>query len=677
MWDAADYLADATIDAIWPGYRAGALLRNESGYLAATPYGDAADVLLSDAIPAVLAAYDTIVLAHRATTDAAEVARRLSAFILSGGNVFSTASTLADLQGFSLNGTSLGGIVVEACAPAPAGTTVQVVGGEDIVEPLPFILCALHASSNSTWNVLASINGVPAAVRMQMGNGSLVVVAAGNYGMSTEVSKVMCVLIASLALGLYTLLSSQSASPNNLYGCGVDEPDSRDTQPFQLTSFARYFLEASLSAASTFDLGSSLSWVPKRIAPGSYTLTVTNPTLVQAPLRVTSRLGQVSWVQVLPLDESEKDATGYLPHGFEGVNIGKTTNTTLAGGDTIIIRVELASDSSVSVVNTSAASPPPEWAQRRLVRLQSGSGDLRRSVLSRSAFDASFGGFLVDWGYVLSRTTSALAAEAVWLRSHGIAIAVDFTSGVTLFPGLRLCDDIDVYYQSSLAAIREVLEKMPALGAADAIFTLHGTSEIPPANFSAGTSCRVGHALIVSARFSLHFFVDPTRSTLNSSLLTLQTLSAEAAALNITMHLRRTSRNEDLLSGDLSDQAAFAAAAGLRIAPSFAYTQISGDSAADIVGLLQSGNATMVLLSSAWQSAGGRFSEGGLLADLPDGSVAALRQVHEAAIAAGAWIVLDAGYDSDDQVGRAQELADAAFLVDALSGPALRRRSIA
>ena len=47
--------------------------------------------------------------------------------------------------------------------------------------------------------------------------------------------------------------------------------------------------------------------------------------------------------------------------------------------------------------------------------------------------------------------------------------------------------------------------------------------------------------------------------------------------------------------------------------------------------------------------------------------MSALQQVHAAAIAAGAWVVFDSGYDSDDRLGRQSELADAAFLVDALT----------
>ena len=341
---------------------------------ACSPFGDAADVLLSDAIPAVLAAYDTIVLAHRLTTDSEEVSRRLAAFMLGGGNVLATASTLADLQAASSSGAgSLAQVTIGACSSAPAGTIIDVVGGAAIVEPLPFVLCALSFASpappNSSWAVLATSGGLPVALRVHSGNGSLIVVAAGNHGMSTA-----------------------SASPGHLYTCGVDEPDSRSTQPFAMASFVRHFVEGSLAAAATFDLGPDLAWVPKRIGQRSYVLTVTNPTLMEAPLVIASPLGPVAWVSVLPLDESEKNATGYLPHGFEGTNIGQTTNTTIAGGDTIVLRIELASDASTTVVNTTSASPPAAWSQRRLLRLQPGSGDIRREVLSRSAFDATFGG---------------------------------------------------------------------------------------------------------------------------------------------------------------------------------------------------------------------------------------------------------------------------------------------
>jgi hypothetical protein len=56
------------------------------------------------------------------------------------------------------------------------------------------------------------------------------------------------------------------------------------------------------------------------------------------------------------------------------------------------------------------------------------------------------------------------------------------------------------------------------------------------------------------------------------------------------------------------------------------------------------------------------------LAQLPQAAVPALQAVHAAAVAAGSWVVLDAGYDSGEATGRAQELADVAFLLGAVSG---------
>ncbi len=461
-----------------------------------------------------------------------------------------------------------------------------------------------------------------AAARVAVGSGSLVVVAAGNYGMSTDVA------------------------PGPLYSCSPDEPDSRDTQALRMAAFTRYFLEQSLGAAATFNLGGSLAWVPKRIMPTVYSLTVTNPALEEAPLEIASRLGSVASIVEVPLDQSEKGECGYLPHGFEGANIGSSTNSTIAGGDTRVFLVTLATDRSTAI--PTPAGPPPEaaWAARRLLRLQPGTGDLRRQIIARPSFEAAFVGVVVDSDYFFSRSPAALAREAVWLTSRRVRVVVDFSATTTLFPGARLCDDMGGYFAESVAMLRDVIGKMPLVGSKDALLTLHDTSELPPANFSA----------------------DPHGETRASIVATLQTLAAEAAALNVSIHLRRTSRNDDMAGGGLGAQASFAAAAGVKIAPALAYAQISGDRAADASSLLQSGAASLLLLSSAWQGPAGGAVEGGALAALPAAQLPFLREAHAAAMASGALVVLDAGYDSGEAEGRAQELTDADFLEATIAG---------
>lgn len=614
-WDAADFLADAVMDALAPGYRAGTQLRNETGTMAPTPFGDAFDVLLSDAAPSVLALYDTIVLAHRAEAEPAALQRRLGRFLAGGGNVWASASSLGDLGG-------LAGVTVGGCVSQPAGTHVAVAGAADIVEALAFDLCGLTFSG--PFEALATVGGQVAAARVAVGKGSLTIVAAGSYGMST------------------------AANAGALYSCLPDEPDSRDSQALRMAAFTRHFLEQSLGAASTFDLGGSLAWVPKRIAPALYSLTVTNPQLWEVPLAIASRLGAVAKVIEVPLDQSEKGEVGYLPHGFEGADIGHSTNSTVAGGDTRVFIVTLESDSSTEI--PTPAGPPPEaaWAARRLLRLQPGTGNLRRQIIARPSFEVAFGGVLIDSDYLYARSPAALAREAAWLQSRRVRIVVDFSASTTLFPGVRLCDDMGGYYAESMAMLRDVIAKMPLVGSRDALLTLHDTSELPPANFSSG---------------------DPTGLTRASIVATLQTLAAEAAGLNVSLHLRRSSRNDNMAGGGLGKQAAFAASAGVKIAPALAYAQISGDQAADAASLLQSGAASLLLLSSAWQAPAGRSVEGGALAALPGAQLPFLRQVHAAAMAApGALVVLDAGYDSGEVAGREQELADADFLEAALQG---------
>ena len=184
---------------------------------------------------------------------------------------------------------------------------------------------------------------------------------------------------------------------------------------------------------------------------------------------------------------------------------------------------------------------------------------------------------------------------------------------------------------------------MPALGAADAILALHGTSEIPPANFSGGAPV----------------YAASVKSTLAS-------LSSAAAAQGVRLHLRRSARNDDLSGTTLEANSAFAASAGLLTAPALAYVVARGDAVSDIVSLLSSGQATVLLLSAPWTAPDGRLVESAPLSQLPPSTLPALQAVHAAAVAAGSWVVFDAGYDSSEASGRAQELADVAFLLGAV-----------
>lgn len=77
----------------------------------------------------------------------------------------------------------------------------------------------------------------------------------------------------------------------------------------------------------------------------------------------------------------------------------------------------------------------------------------------RSDFDS----VVVDYKYIESRTATAIAEEGRWLFMRNISVIVDFTSGINLYPDLRLVKNAVDEYERSMARIYDVLTKMTTL----------------------------------------------------------------------------------------------------------------------------------------------------------------------------------------------------------------------
>ncbi len=93
-----DYLTDAVLDLLYPGYQNSSYFHDESGFIAPTPYGDIADCLLSDAPEWLLRRYAVIVVAGE-LRGGREVRDKLQAYVENGGQLFITAGNLAKLPG--------------------------------------------------------------------------------------------------------------------------------------------------------------------------------------------------------------------------------------------------------------------------------------------------------------------------------------------------------------------------------------------------------------------------------------------------------------------------------------------------------------------------------------------------------------------------------------------------
>lgn len=404
------------------------------------------DVMLSDAMVYQMLRYDTILVAHRLASEPEEAGRKLQAFVRGGGHLVMVASTLTDI-GCGLLDVS----VHKVCRTLQAPISVMLANGTNITEGGGFELCPITAPAAA--RVLARVGGDVAAVQLDYdGGGSLTLIGTGNYAMSTD------------------------PNPGPHYTCAVDEGDSPDKAPVLLVRYARAIIENVLQEAALFDLGSRLSWVPKRILNGRYSLLVTNSELRAVPLSIMSRIGAIASVREVKLDEREKQAVGYLPHGYGSTNLGKSNQTHIAGADTRLFVMSLEGDSSIKVNLTVPPGP-----KRRPLHLSHRSGKLRYEPLLRPSFANHFSGIMVDWEYLSERSTDALVQETQWPRMQKLEIVVDFTRGTTLFPGLRLTDDVHVYYLESIARIEDGLQKMSMIGSRDAGFALIRQSLLIPA----------------------------------------------------------------------------------------------------------------------------------------------------------------------------------------------------
>ena len=83
----------------------------------------------------------------------------------------------------------------------------------------------------------------------------------------------------------------------------------------------------------------------------------------------------------------------------------------------------------------------------------------------------------MDWRNLHHRDEAALRDEAAWLKRQDVRIFVDLTSGLNLFPDLRLVDNDAIEYGKSMAVIETVMRKMAILGATDLLLAPHRQPE--------------------------------------------------------------------------------------------------------------------------------------------------------------------------------------------------------
>ncbi len=455
-YDAGDYLTDAVLEVLYPGYADSSYFHDESGFMAPTPYGDMADCLLSDAPGWLLSRYAVVVVTSE-LRGGREIRDKLQAYVEGGGHLLITAGNLARMPG---------GIAGQTGAPATGAT---------------------HG-----------------------GKGKLTILAP-DFGVDVK------------------------QSSGRSFRSEIDRPLPR---PYELRTEAREILDTVFRQQALFDVGCrDLSFITCRQGPGAYILGIANNTWRELPFNMTSLCGPLESVRELPLDRSETEAVGYLPEDVDGTRLGRNTDSTIRGGDFRIFAVRVK-ESGVEVIPHRTPPPRPHGQALPLRRAIS----VKEEILARPTFFEHFDGVALDWRYLHDREKSVLRQEAGWIRRQGLRVFVDLSSGVNLYPTLRLVDNLAADYEQSMTAIADVLAKMKILGSRDVILSLH---RHPENNFS-------------------------VQQTQEGFEKTLRRLAADAEGLGIDLHLRMAFGKPPWALGDMDALIERVGAANLHVAASTA-----------------------------------------------------------------------------------------------------------
>lgn len=453
-----DYLNNDILDLLYPGYQDSSYFHNENGFLTPTPYGDSADSLLSDAPLWLLKRYPLLIVADELCGGSpgrngdfiergkpngvdVELADKLNAYVLDGGRLVMTAGNLAALPD-GLFGVSVAG----PTRSFAESSEIRFEDGTALVEERPFDIVPLTLPSDA--RPLATCGDLPVAVEIPFGRGT--------------------VLLLTTPFGI----SSERAFKGKI----ANDVDTPLANPYPLLSHVRRVVGSELDKMVLFDVGDGLGSIVCRKGKNLFTVGVFNNGLTERPFAIRSRIGEIESIRELPIDVAERSAVGFLPKGFEDADLGRHSATAMAGADVRIFEVTLKEEKIAPLPHAA----PPKRPENRYLTLRS-SQSVKEEILARPTFFHHYDGVVIDWRYLESRSVAEVEKEGGWIRRQGLNVIVDFSSGINLFPDLRLIRNDPEEFERSMATFRDVMTKGAFLGVRDILLVTH---RVPENNYS-------------------------------------------------------------------------------------------------------------------------------------------------------------------------------------------------
>lgn len=421
---------------------------------------------------------------------------KLSSYVLAGGHlvVAGTAIPLPSTRVFGVGVDVFNfSLPPRECRVVPAGTTVMVkfLDGSTttVTEHHPVRVCATVHPADALPVATAVLGGVNVtlALRLRRGNGTMVVLASDGVAASAQVRVLPSPSPSTSPIPLRLPPPSTPPSPSPSTSLSPSIPLSPAPQqvplpiphvdnligsplptPFPMADHARVLLADVLSSQQPFDAGlaatysDGLGLVATRVRKGEYLVGLSNNGLRQQNFKITTNLGRILNITETSLADAwmnPSNTQGYTAtHTPPGTDLGHSTATTIAGLDFRVFEVRV-DESNTQLIDAANAAPPSPPHPPRVGLPLPASRSLQEQLLLRPTFTQHFSSVVVDWRYIERTDVEVLAQEGAWLTRQNVRVMVDVTSGLNLYPDLRLCNNSARQYAESLRRIEAVITK--------------------------------------------------------------------------------------------------------------------------------------------------------------------------------------------------------------------------
>ena len=454
-YTAGDHQAHALFSMIYPQYEEAGFYRDETGFLAATPYGDLFDVLFSDVSPEVLSAYNQVVLVGDAPLSL-EDCDKLRLFVENGGSLTLFAGQIERawqaLAAFQPDLLSWFGLVSLGEMKHCAAQVPVIWNGREYAGPQSFDYYG--ATLLPQVSVTAAVEGQAAAYQLIRGQGKVTV------------------MLFPFGLNANPEYDAGSANSGQISANKENQPICR---PFQFIPLVKAILADAFQQEQIVRLDNpNLQYSVNLRSEGRLLLTVINNTACRQHYNITLAGAAEFTARTIDVPDYERTTAGYYSPAYQ------PGPTDLAGaGRYQLDPMQIAMFEIVPRLPVFEAKPKicqPDRTGRLYLRLDP-SRSIQRQLNRAPTLDSHFRGIRLDARYLLDRSAQTLQIEGAAVRRYGLDVILDCSALFNNYPDWSQLDVVMERYARTLREFSTCLDLAEEWGCQKVIIMLQRTIE--------------------------------------------------------------------------------------------------------------------------------------------------------------------------------------------------------